>query len=157
MASTTQRDLDPGQFPQLKTMFTNFKVCLSAFYAYFPVPLWKPAVDRLAPQAAQELQKRSFIARRTYVHTAYPNRPIACASFLDANTLSGKPLTDIYYGVYFYPYTKPGVDPVFAAVGGQEVLQPSPADPFAALEHAFSFFFFRGFRFLTRGRPKRRC
>jgi len=59
----------------------------------------------------------------------------------DANTPSGNVRTDIYYGVYFYPYTKPGIDPVFAAVGGQEVLQPSPADPFTAPEHAFFFLF----------------
>ncbi|KAF8545030.1 WD40-repeat-containing domain protein, partial [Trichophaea hybrida] len=34
----------------------------------------------------------------------------------------------VYYGVYFYPYTKPGVDPVFAVVGGEEVIIARPND-----------------------------
>ncbi|KAI5838728.1 WD40-repeat-containing domain protein [Morchella snyderi] len=31
-----------------------------------------------------------------------------------------------YYGAYFYPYTPPGVDPVFAVVGGREVIIARP-------------------------------
>lgn len=30
----------------------------------------------------------------------------------------------MYYGVYFYPYTKPITDSVFAVIGGQEVFAP---------------------------------
>ncbi|KAH0604483.1 uncharacterized protein H6S33_006860 [Morchella sextelata] len=31
-----------------------------------------------------------------------------------------------YYGAYFYPYTPPGVDPVFAVVGGREAIIARP-------------------------------
>lgn len=49
-----------------------------------------------------------------------------------------------FYGAYFYPYTPPGVDPVFAVVGGREVIiaRPHPSRGIEIIQYFHDDLFF---------------
>ncbi|KAI5845374.1 WD40-repeat-containing domain protein [Tricharina praecox] len=70
-------------------------------------------------QSTQDVEAWKFPAIKTIVSVATTPK-----TFKATQTQEER----IYYGVYFYPYTRPGDDPVFAVVGGTEVLIIRPND-----------------------------